>query len=344
MSRRKQQATRSRSVAAAPPIAATAHAAEPAATSRRWAGLGAASIVTWYLGGFVLLVAGALRQVGPFAWAAAWQARHWGWNGFILSFLPGFALLASPVVVIAFIPRRPDWPFLCGAQDAFAPPRGAAARPPSPERMAGILRRCVQGGLAMAVLFPLAGGVGYGLVLRIGDRGAGAPLPERTLAEVAMPGAKLPDYARVVGAEPRPEMGWVHDEIDRRVHRRDVYTPLTPPGWHPGDPVAVLEESPTVVGDDPPDPSPPGPLEGALTHGVPGWMLAELRRRGAPVTDDPVLLVRRTLAGAVPGADTTAATVCLILGVGFGVFSLVASVAWHHRRRRLLRDLAGAPR
>lgn len=339
MSRRKHQSARLRDVLL-PPIAATPHAAESDATSLRWARLGAATIVTWYLGGFVLLVAGALLQIGPFAWAAAWQARHWGWNGFVLSFLPGFALLALPVIVLPFTPRRPDWPFLCGAQDALTLHRDAAARLPSPERMAGILCRLVQGGLAMAVLFPLAGGVGYGLVLRIGDRGAGAPLPERTLAEIATPGAKLPEYARLVGAEPRSEIGWVHDEIDRRIHRRDFYTPLTPPGWHAGDPVAVLEENPTVVEDDPPDPSAPGPLEGAFSRGLPRWMLAELRQRGAPVTDDPVLLVRRNLGDVVPGADTIAATLCLILGIGFGVFSLVATVAWHYRRRRLLRDLA----
>ncbi len=73
-------------------------------------------------------------------------------------------------------------------------------------------------------------------------------------------------------------------------------------------------------------------------------MLAELRQSGAPVTDDSMLLIKRNLGGVVPGADTIVAMLFLILGIGFGVFSLAASVAWYYQRRRLLRDPAGTPR
>ncbi len=40
--------------------------------------MGSATLAVWYLGGFTLLFVGAFMQVGPFAWAAAWQVRHWG--------------------------------------------------------------------------------------------------------------------------------------------------------------------------------------------------------------------------------------------------------------------------
>ena len=299
-------------------------------------------MATWYLGGFMLLGAGAIMQVGPYAWVAAWQARHWGWNSVLLSFLPGFVLLALPVTILQFIPRRPDWPFLSGAQDAFGKSLDPARRP-SPERMAAILRRFVIGGLIMSAVFPVAGLASYGLIEHLGNRGAGVPLPERTLAAVSAPGAALPDYARLVGAEPRPEIGWVHDEFDRRLHRRDFYMPLTPPGWHAGDPVAVLEVNRTVVRDDPPDPSPPAPFEGTLERGVPDWIVSELRQNGAQVTNDPILLVRHDLHGVVPGADMIGASLGLVFGATFMLASLGASLAWHIRRQRLLRGLAGQP-
>ena len=90
---------------------------------------------------------------------------------------------------------------------------------------------------------------------------------------------------------------------------------------------------------------PAGPIEGALGRDVlPGWMLDELRRRGVPVTDDPVVLDRRKLGGVVPGADVVGAALCVLFGGTLSVCSLGASLVWRHQRRRLLRSLAAAPR
>jgi len=121
------------------------------------------------------------------------------------------------------------------------------------------------------------------LLLVTGNRRAGTPF---TLTAVSRPDAALPDYARLVGAESRPGSSRVHDKIDRRMHRRDFYTPTIPPDWQAGDPVAVLEENQTAVGEDPTGPSPLGPLEGTLER-VPGRMLEEPGQDGAPVVGQP---------------------------------------------------------
>ena len=145
-----------------------------------------------------MLLAAALLQAWLSGWAAAWQVRHWGHDSPVLSFLPGFAVLAAPVVVLQILPRRPDRPFLCGAQDALAPGRAGPVCPLPPERMARILLRGARGGLAAAALFALAGGLGFALVTRVDNRGAGAPLQELSFAAAPAPGR---------GAAPGPPAG-----------------------------------------------------------------------------------------------------------------------------------------
>lgn len=182
----------------------------------------------------------------------------------------------------------------------------------------------------------LAGGVGYALVVRIGSRGAGQPLPELTLRAATRPGATLPGYAKLVGAVARPEASWVHRHADRQTRYRDIYTPLTGPGWRPGDAVALLEEDRTVAGEDT---APHGPLEGSMARGaLPGWMLGELRRRGVAVVDDPVVLTRRDLGGVTPGADMIGAALAAVFGVVFATLFSGISLAWLHRRRKLLQS------
>ena len=123
---------------------------------------------------------------------------------------------------------------------------------PSPERMARIWLLLARALVASGV-FLLAGGLGYKLVTRIGDRGAGAPLPELTLSAAAAANAKLPPFARLIDTTPGPELTWLHDRLEGRVYHRDAFTPLTAPGWRPGDPVVILEEDRTVMGEDGPD-------------------------------------------------------------------------------------------
>ena len=306
-------------------------------------GWGRAAAAIWYLGGFVLLLAAALLQVGPSAWMAAWQVQHWGGDNPIVSFLPGFIVLAAPLLILRLTPRGIEGSFLRGMQDALAPDGSSRIQPPSPERMAHFLLLCERGALVAAGLFLLAGGLGYELITRIGDRGAGAALPELALAAVAAQGATLPPYVRLVGATPRPEFTWLHEHSERRTYHRDAFTPLTGPGWRPGDAVSVLEEDRAVVGDGRADALPsPDHIEGALERGaLPGWMLDELRRRGVVVTDDPLVLIRQELGGVVPGADTVMAVLCLVFGGTFAVFALGASFAYRYRRRRILQTLAG---
>ena len=320
-----------------PPAPAAPAAADP--HRARLARLGALAVAAWYCGGFVLLFAGALLGVGPYAWAAAWQVRHWGGDNVLLSFLPGFVALAAPLVLLQLLPRRPDWPVLCGAKDALFPSRDAPVPPPpTPERMARLLLRMARVALVLSVLSLVAGGVGCFLVLRIGDRDAGTPLPELTLAMTAA--GDLPGYARLVGVVARPEYGWVHDHAVRQTRYHDVYTPLTGPGWQPGDTVTLLEKDSTVVGDSP---AAPGPAEGALVQSsLPTWMVTELRRSGVAVVDDPVVLVRQDLNGVQPGADIVGVVMTLVFGTGFALFLLVAALAWLHRRRKLLRHVQTA--
>ena len=297
----------------------------------------------WYLGGFLLLFVGALLQVGPSAWVAAWEVRHGGHDNAVVSFLPGFLVLVGSAFLPRLLPRAPEGSFLRGLQSGLSPDGPVQA--PTPERMARILLLLARGALVASGVFLLAGVLGYELVTRIGDRGAGAPLPELTPAAItAAASASLPPYARLVGTIARPELTWLHDHSERRIYHRDAFTPLTAPGWRPGDPVAILEEDRTVPDEDGPDAVlPPGAVEGALGRGtLPDWMLAEMRRRGVAVTADPAVLVRRKLDGVVPGADTIGAMLCLLFGSTFGLVAFAVSFGYRYRRRGILRALAGS--
>ena len=304
---------------------------------------GQAAVATWYLGGFLLLLVGALLQVGPSAWLAAWEVRHWGYDNAVVSFLPGFLVLVATAFLPRLLPRAPERSFVRGLQNGLSP--DGPLQPPSPERMAQILLLLARGALVASGVFLLAGGLGYELVTRIGGRGAGAPLPELTLSAATAAGAPLPPYARLTGTTPRPELTWLHDHSERRIMYRDAFTPLTAPDWRPTDPITILEEVQTVLGEDGPDAVlPPGPVEGALGRGkIPGWMVDEMRRRGITTTDDPVVVVRQKLDGRVPGADAIGAVLCLLFGGAFALVALAVSFGYRYRRARILRALAAAP-
>ena len=320
----------------------TAPSVPPPPPASRWAAIGKAAILVWYGGGFALLLLGVLVQAGPFGWAAAWQVRHWGGDALVLTVLPGFLLLAAPVVVLQLLPRRPGWPFIAGAQDAIAPGRNFAVRPVTPDRMAQVLLTCARAGFVAAALFLAAGGIGFVAIGRIGNRGAGQPLPELTLAQATAPGATLPAYARLAGVTARPAFGWTHDHAVRQTRYRDRYIPLTGPSWRPGDLVMLLEQNGGAidrsgVGDGLPEPA--GAIEGSLAHNaLPGWMVEEMRRSGMALAADPVVLHRQALGGVTPGADSIGAWFTAAGGVVLAALSGVVSLAWLYRRRRLLRS------
>ena len=303
--------------------------------------IGIWAVALWCGGGFLFLIYGALTQTGVFARVAAWQVAHWGGNNFLLSFLPGFALLSAPVAVLGAWPSSGDRPGVRAAKAALWPPRDGRGRL-APDRVQRRLYVSAKACTWIAAGSMAAGVLGYFAVIHIGNQGAGVPLSTPSLAAITVPGAPLPDYARLDGVTARPESVWVHDYSLRHDRYRDFFIPLTSPDWRPGDPVTVLEEDRTMPKYEPfwsNIANPPGPREGALERGnVPAWMIEAMRRDGVAVTDDPVVLMRKKLDGVVPGADTMMAWFCIWMGLVFGVVMLL--VAWQMRRtgRRLALD------
>ena len=295
--------------------------------ARRW---GRAVALTWYLGGFVVLFVCAISQIGPSAWVAAWQVRHWGFDNVLGSFLPGFAVLLLPVVVLAILPRRADWPFVSGAKEAVWS-RHQSPRAVLPlDRRLRLFRkaRWIAAGLAATCL--LATCIACWVSLAPGAQAVGSPLPELTPAAVSVPGVALPGYARIIGSTARRESAWEHDEILSRTSIQDLYVPLTAPGWRPGDPVDLLQlDHRSIAGQ-------PGPPEGTLSHGVPAWLLASMREAGLAVTGDPVVLTRQALGGVVPAPDGIAAVISVILGGALTVTFGMAALSFHLAGRRLL--------
>lgn len=311
-----------------PPVPAKPIAAE-AQPGPAWA-WGQAVALLWYLGGFAALLVGAVLQVGPAAWMAAWQHRHGGSDSVTISFLPGFFLLLLPLLVARRMKRRPDRPFLCGVQDALwpgtRPPRTARSRDGQLAR----LRRTSRIMLALALGCVAVAGILGALSMRPGEQRPGSPLPRLTVAELTAPDATLTGHAHVVDAVAQPDGAWVHDYTVRATRYRDTYIPLTAPGWRPGDPVTMLQmERRGLAGV-------PGPPEGSLSRGVPGWMVGAMRQSGMALIDDPPVLTREVLNGVVPEPDG----VGLILAVAFGgatglTFGAIA-LGFHRAYRRLL--------
>ncbi len=286
--------------------------------------------LVWYLGGFAALMAAMVMQVGPSAWAAAWQVRHWGSDSTTLGFLPGFALLLLPLVILRCLPRRADRSFLCGLQDALWPKQPVRRTPLPREAELARLRRArgIMATLALACVVVAV--VAGWLSLLPGDQRPGSPLPVLTLPEVTRPGAVLPDYARLAGAVPRPEWAWVHDYTIRTTRYRDTYVPLTAPDWQPGDPMTALQVDRRDLRGV------PGSAEGALSRSLPGWLLAAMREDGMPLVDAPLVFTRDILHGLVPEPDGIGLVMAVLFGGTTGLTFGAIALGFHRAIRRLL--------
>ncbi len=130
------------------------------------------------------------------------------------SFLPGFGLL--PLIVLACLPRRADWPFVYGAKDVIWPRDRPERVVLSPERALHRMRvaRWIVTGLAASCL--LAGDVGCWISLQPGAQPVGSALPVLTLQAATAPGAVLPEYARLVGVVVQRGSVWEHDHRGRQ--------------------------------------------------------------------------------------------------------------------------------
>ncbi len=273
----------------------------------------------------------AMTQTGPSAWVAAWQVRRWGSDNVLGSFLPGFIVLLLPLVVVACLPRRADWPVVLGVKEAIWP-RDQPARAVLPVDQRLRLFRVAQwiaAGLAAACMSAASVACWVSLT---SAQAVGPPLPGLTLAEASAPGAALPKYARIIGSIARRGSAWEHDEMLSRTEIQDLYIPLTALGWRPGDAVGALQlDHRSIAGQ-------PGPPEGTLSHGVPAWLLASMRKAGLAVIENPVVLTRQALGGVVPAPDGIAAALSLILGGALTVTFGMAALSFHLAGRRLIKS------
>lgn len=261
---------------------------------------------------------------------AAWQHRHGGSDSATISFLPGFGLLLLPLIVSRCLKRRPDWPFLCGIQDALWPrtqPRQTAQ--PRDKQLARL--RCSRGIMAGLVLSCVAVAAILGaLSMRPGDQRPGSALPRLTMAELAASGAILPGHAHLLDAVAQPDLAWAHDYTIRAIRYCATYIPLTTPGWRQGDSVTVLQMDRRGLAGV------PGPPEGSLSRGIPGWMITAMRQSGMPLIDDLPVLTREVLNGVVPEPDGVGAVLAVAFGGATGLTFGAIALGFHRAYRRLL--------
>ena len=79
-----------------------------------------------------------------------------------------------------------------------------------------------------------------------------------------------------------------------------------------------------------------GPAEGALSRGLPGWLVAAMRDSGLPLVDAPLVLTRDTLHGTVPEPDGVGAVVAVLFGGTTGLTFGAIALGFHRATRRLL--------
>ena len=103
-----------------------------------------------------------------------------------------------------------------------------------------------------------------------------------------------------------------------------------------GDPLAVLQmDRRDLLGV-------PGPAEGALSRGLPGWQVDAMREDGLPLVDAPLVLTRDTLHGTVPEPDGVGVLVAAMFGGTTGLTFGAIALGFHRAYRRLLARGTGA--
>ncbi len=102
------------------------------------------TMLTWFVAGMLLTVAGALGQSGSFGWLAGWQQRLFGTDDVLVSVLPGLLMVMVPMFAVEALRRRVRNPFVAGLQDGGGPAdQDALRRRPAEPRGA---RCCGEGG------------------------------------------------------------------------------------------------------------------------------------------------------------------------------------------------------
>ena len=311
---------------------------EDGAALARW---GAIAITLWYLGGFVLLMIGMVAGIGPTTAVQGWMTRHLGWDSPVTAFLPAFAVLALPLVLLQLVPRQTAHPFLRGAQDAFSRGRDPGAdRGATDADVAARLRVRARVMLAIAAAALMADIVAFAIVARR-PAGAGQPLPRRSIAQLLADPGPLPDHVRLVGLNPGTRPIWIRLWSIRQTAYEDIYFPLDDASSRSAAQVVGLASF--VRGTDE---EPHGrdlildlPMDGSLTRtSLPAWQREEMARRGF-AAGDPVILFKqdRTLGGVQPGRDLIGGIAVLAAGGCAALVALAMAVVCFVARGRLIR-------
>ena len=86
---------------------------------------GRSAAAVWLVGGFVVVVILADTRLGPPAWAASVLPGGPTW---LATFALGLAMVATPLLLLAVLPRQSRWPVLAGAQDVVKSPAAPRRR------------------------------------------------------------------------------------------------------------------------------------------------------------------------------------------------------------------------
>ncbi|WP_217430950.1 hypothetical protein [Sphingomonas bacterium] len=300
-------------------------------------------ITIWYVGGFLLLLAGLIAGIGPTNTVQGWMSGHLGWDSPILAFIPAFAVLALPVVVLQLMPLQTGNPFVRGAQASLNPSRDPAlTRRTVPDAVvAARLRRAGIVMLALAAAAIVTGLVAFPIIAPLPAH-AGDALPRITARQVLAQAGAPSSHARLVGLSADARPVWVRYRSIRQTSYEDVYFPLDEPAPPAGGRTRLLGLASFVLGHGD---APHGrefvldqPMDGAFARAsLPAWQRAALAQRGISV-NDPVLLFRqdRHLGGRYPGRDWIGGAVVLLVGGSAALVLLLMAASCLVRCRRLL--------
>jgi hypothetical protein len=239
------------------------------------------ALVTWWIGGYGLVMYGAIADRGPFAFLIDWPNALFGGANMVLGALAGavFVFWGPPLLAHLFLRLCPNSPLAAAFKQRMSlamMSRGQAAdvarsyweRLDDTARRA-LLRRRRNGALICAVVC-VAGSWGVATYIRVSANAhAGRPLVQLALQAraVSLDGASR--WVQVTNATALTDASIARDYAIRGTAHRDVYTPLVPPDWHTGGRIFLVEEEDTYPADrDAAAANPPGPIEGRFRWAV----------------------------------------------------------------------------